>query len=200
MPFKEATFILSAPDLSFCPDNKIPEICFAGRSNVGKSTLINAICNRKRLAKTSNTPGKTRTLNYFLIDNQFHLVDLPGYGFAKVSKSEKKDWGESIQKYLLEREQLNMVYQLIDIRHEPTKLDQDFMLWLASSNIPFCQVLTKADKLKHNKQQQSKARLKRLQKEINIEVPIIMTSAMSKNGMDELTNVIHEFLDLPEEK
>lgn len=195
MPFKKAEFITSAPDLAHCPPPEKKEICFAGRSNVGKSSLLNAICDNKKLAKTSNRPGKTKLLNYFLIDDDFYLVDLPGYGYAKVSKTEKDIWGKAIQEYLLKREAITMVYQLIDIRHEPTQLDKDFMIWLATNEIPFCQVLTKSDKLKHNKKQQSKARLKRLQKEINFEVPVVMTSSLHKSGMDELTEVIYEFLE-----
>lgn len=195
MPFKKAEFITSAPDLAHCPPPEKKEICFAGRSNVGKSSLLNAICDNKKLAKTSNRPGKTKLLNYFLIDDDFYLVDLPGYGYAKVSKTEKDIWGKAIQEYLLKREAITMVYQLIDIRHEPTQLDKDFMIWLATNEIPFCQVLTKSDKLKHNKKQQSKARLKRLQKEMNFEVPVVMTSSLHKSGMNELTEVIYEFLE-----
>lgn len=196
MEIKQATFIKSAPNIEHCPTDHIPEICFAGRSNVGKSSLINALTNRKKLAKTSNTPGKTRELNYYLINESFYLVDLPGYGFAKVSKAEKKIWGNHMQTYLLQRESLQIVFIILDSRHEPSTLDKEFMFWLAEHQIAFCCVLSKSDKLSKNQQQMSVAALKRLLKSMNIEVPILLTSAESKSGIQELLELIQEFTDL----
>ncbi|TNE69990.1 YihA family ribosome biogenesis GTP-binding protein [bacterium] len=194
MEIKQANFVKSAPSLEHCPTDGLPEVCFAGRSNVGKSSLINALTNRKKLAKTSNTPGKTRELNYYLINDTFYIVDLPGYGFAKVSKAEKKIWGEHMQAYLLKRETLNMVFVIIDARHEPSALDKDFVFWLAEHGIAFSCVLSKMDKLSKNQQQSSVARLKRILRGMNIEVPITAISSETRDGIPELTTLIGEFL------
>ncbi len=195
MDIKQATFVKSAPSIEHCPTDGLPEVCFAGRSNVGKSSLINALTNRKKLAKTSNTPGKTRELNYYLINEKFYLVDLPGYGFAKVSKAEKKIWGEHMQEYLLKRETLNMVFVIIDARHEPSALDKDFVFWLAEHGIAFSCVLSKLDKLSKNQQQSSLARLKRILRGMNIEVPVVGISSESRDGIDEFNKLMGEFLE-----
>lgn len=195
MAIKNAQFITSAPELQFCPDTHLPEICFAGRSNVGKSSLINALTNRKSLAKTSNVPGKTRAMNYFLIDNSWHLVDLPGYGYAKVSKKEQKRWGEVLNQYLRNRKQLELVVLLIDVRHEPQQSDLEFMFWLGSHQIPFMLVLTKADKIGVTKQQAALARLRKIILDMNIEVPVQLASASNRNGMDELYSTLISFID-----
>lgn len=196
MEIKHASFIKSAPSIDDCPTDDRLEVCFAGRSNVGKSSMINALTNRKKLAKTSNTPGKTRELNYYLINEDFYLVDLPGYGFAKVSKSEKRIWGEHMQTYLLRRESLQMVFVIIDARHEPSQLDEEFIFWLAQNGIQFSCVLSKADKLSKNQMQSSAARFKRMLKTMNIEVPVVVTSAETKDGIQELTNLIGEFITI----
>lgn len=193
MKFKKAHFVTGAPSLEVCPEPYYPEICFAGRSNVGKSSLINVLVNHKGLARTSNTPGKTQEMNYYLVDDKTYLVDLPGFGYAKVSKKERERWGRDIRDYLLERSTLRLVIHLVDIRHKPSKLDEDFFYWLGVNRLPFVVVLTKGDKISHNKCQQSKARLKRILDEMNIEVPIVISSAKEKNGINEVKDLISEF-------
>ncbi|HYW36065.1 MAG TPA: ribosome biogenesis GTP-binding protein YihA/YsxC [Balneolaceae bacterium] len=193
MKFKKGQFITGAPSLDACPQAYQPEICFAGRSNVGKSSLINAVVNQGGLARSSNTPGKTRQMNYYLIDDRCYFVDLPGFGYAKVSKKERNRWGRDIHTYLEQRETIRLVLHLVDIRHEPTDLDEDFFYWLAANRMPFAVILNKADKLNKNKQQQSQARVKRLLDEMNIEVPVIISSAEEKTGMKEIRSLISEF-------
>ncbi len=195
MNFQQAKFITSAPSLDECPPPALPEICFAGRSNVGKSTLINALTNKKSLARTSNTPGKTQQMNYYLIDEKIYFVDLPGFGYAKVSKKERERWGRDIRDYLLERQTLRLVLHLVDIRHKPTKLDEDFFYWLGMNRLSFGVILTKADKLSKNKQAQSKARLKRVLDETNIEAPIVTSSAKDGVGVSGIRSLISGFID-----
>ena len=194
MEFNNAEFVTGAPSLDHCPPPKYPEICFAGRSNVGKSSLINAIMNHGGLARTSNVPGKTQQMNYYVVDDKAFFVDLPGFGYAKVSKKERERWGRDIRDYLLQRETLRMVLHLVDIRHKPSQLDEDFFYWLGSNRMPFAVVLTKADKLSRNKQNQSKFRLERILNEMNIEVPIIVASSEKRNGIDEVQKLTSEFL------
>lgn len=143
-----AEFILSATAPEHFPNTPFPEIAFAGRSNVGKSSLLNKLIRRKNLAHTSSTPGKTRQINFYRVDDRFQFVDLPGYGYAKVSKQERESWRRLIESYLLDREQLRLVVSLIDIRHEPTALDRDLLSWLESIGRRYAVVLTKADKVK----------------------------------------------------
>lgn len=195
MEFQNATFVKSAPSLSDCPPPEFPEVCFAGRSNVGKSSLINAIVNHRGLARTSNTPGKTQLMNYYLVDHKIYLVDLPGFGFAKVPKKERERWGRDIRDYILNRETIRLVLHLVDIRHEPTDLDEDFFYWLGMNRLPFGVVLAKADKLSRNKQNQSKFRLEKILDEMNIEVPIIISSAERRKGIDKITKLITEFTE-----
>lgn len=193
MEFKKGEFITGAPSLDACPDPYYSEICFAGRSNVGKSSVINAIMNHSGLARTSNTPGKTQQMNYYLIDDKCYFVDLPGFGYAKVSKKERERWGRDIRKYLLNRDTLHLVLHLVDIRHEPSALDEDFFYWLGTNRMPFAVILNKADKLSRNKQNQSKFRLQRILNEMNIEVPIILSSAEKNTGIEEIRDIISEF-------
>lgn len=195
MPFKKADFVTSAPSLDVCPDPYFPEICFAGRSNVGKSSLINALVDHKGLARTSNVPGKTQQMNYYRVDDKLFLVDLPGFGYAQVSKEERERWGRDIRDYLLERSTLRLVLHLVDIRHEPSDLDEEFFYWLGTNRLPFAVVLTKADKLSYNKQQQSKFRLNRILDEMNIEVPVIVSSTKDKKGIGEVKKIITEFAE-----
>jgi GTP-binding protein len=195
MAFQQAKFITSAPALKDCPDETIPEFCFAGRSNVGKSSLINRITNKKRLARTSNTPGKTQQMNYYRIDDSFYFVDLPGFGFAKVPKKERDRWGKDIQYYLLKRNSLKLILHLVDARHNPTKLDEDFFYWMASNMKPFAVILTKSDKLSSNKLRSSVRNVEKVLAEMNIDVPIVPCSAHSGNGINELQSLILDFLN-----
>ncbi len=148
MIIHSANFVKSSGKWQDCPEPTLPEYAFIGRSNVGKSSLINAMMNRKDLAKTSQTPGKTQLINHFLINENWFLTDLPGYGYAKVSKSLRKDFEKLITNYILNRKNLVNLFVLIDVRHTPQKIDLEFMEWCAESGIPFSIVFTKADKLK----------------------------------------------------
>jgi GTP-binding protein len=195
MRFNQARFVTSAPDIGHCPAPDRPEVCFAGRSNVGKSSLINALLNRNNLARTSNVPGKTREINYYDIDGSWYLVDLPGYGYAKVPKTERERWQREIDRYLIERKNLNLIIQIIDIRHEPTALDQDFTYWLAEYQRPFCIVLSKADKIGIARRTEAIARAERTIDEMNIEVPVLAVSAEKGDGIEELRELISEFTE-----
>lgn len=195
MAFDTATFVTSAPSLDDCPPEDLPEVCFAGRSNVGKSSLINTLVNRKRLARTSNTPGKTQQMNYYNIDQKFYIVDLPGFGFARVPEKERQRWGKDIKQYLYQRTTLNLILHLVDARHDPTRLDQDFFYWMASNQKPFSVIMTKTDKLSGNKLAASKKTVQKTLEKMNIEVPIIVTSSDSGLGMKELQSLILEFVN-----
>jgi len=148
MVIKTAEFIISNSDVDKCPKDQIPEYAFIGRSNVGKSSLINMLTNHKNLAKTSGKPGKTQLINHFLINKEWFLVDLPGYGYARVSKTAKKKFQKFITNYFEKRRQLVSAFVLVDVRHEPQKIDLEFMEYLGMSQIPFSIIFTKADKLK----------------------------------------------------
>jgi len=145
---KSANFVMSNSEVSKCPKDKIPEYAFIGRSNVGKSSLINMLTERRHLAKTSGRPGKTQLINHFKINENWFLVDLPGYGYARVSKKSKKTFQKYITNYFEARKQLVCSFVLVDIRHEPQPIDMEFMQWLGENGIPFCIIFTKADKLK----------------------------------------------------
>ena len=193
MNFNHATFVTGAPSLGECPPENYPEFCFAGRSNVGKSSIINKLTNRNKLARTSNTPGKTQQINYYLIDNQIYIVDLPGFGFAKVPKNERERWGRDIHTYILNRNTLRLIFHLVDARHNPTALDEEFFYWMGSHQIPFVVLLSKADKLSKNKLSKSKSAVENLLMEMNIDVPVIPCSAETGLGMNETRSVIQEF-------
>jgi GTP-binding protein len=145
---KSAKFVISNSEVSKCPSENIPEYAFIGRSNVGKSSLINMLMNRKHLAKTSGRPGKTQLINHFKVNENWFLVDLPGYGYARVSKKDKNTFQKYITNYFEQRKQLVCSFVLVDIRHEPQKVDMEFMEWMGENGIPFCIIFTKADKLK----------------------------------------------------
>jgi len=198
MNFNNAKFLTGAVTLNDCPDESLPEFCFAGRSNVGKSSLINKITNRKKLARTSNTPGKTQQMNYFLIDNKAYFVDLPGFGYARVPESERKRWGKNIQTYLLNRKTLKLIFHLVDSRHKPSALDEEFFYWMGENRMPFAIILTKADKISRNKIQKSYSSTKKILGEMNIEVPMIPCSAETGTGITEIMEIVHEFsIDQP---
>ena len=193
MEIKKAEFTLSAPMVSMCPNDTKPEYAFIGRSNVGKSSLINMLCRNKKLAKTSATPGKTLLINHFIINNEWYLVDLPGYGYAKRSKKEIERLDQMIRGYILQREQLVNVFVLVDIRLEPQKIDLEFMEWLGVSSIPFAIIFTKADKLTANKCQQAMAAYKKKLSETWEELPpIFLTSAEKRDGRDEVLDYIEK--------
>ena len=193
MEIKKAEFTLSAPMVSMCPNDTKPEYAFIGRSNVGKSSLINMLCRNKKLAKTSATPGKTLLINHFIINNEWYLVDLPGYGYAKRSKKEIEKLDQMIRGYILQRQQLVNVFVLVDIRLEPQKIDLEFMEWLGVSSIPFSIIFTKADKLTANKCQQAMATYKKKLSETWEELPpIFLTSAEKRDGRDEVLDYIEK--------
>lgn len=150
MKIKAAHFVMSNSDVTKCPSEPIPEYAFIGRSNVGKSSLINMLLDRKNLAKTSGRPGKTQLINHFKVNENWFLVDLPGYGYARVSKKDKNTFQKYITNYFQQRKQLLCSFVLVDIRHEPQKVDMEFMQWMGENGIPFCIIFTKADKLKPN--------------------------------------------------
>ena len=193
MEIKKAEFTLSAPMESMCPKDNKPEYAFIGRSNVGKSSLINMLTNNKKLAKTSATPGKTLLINHFIINNEWYLVDLPGYGFAKRSKKEVARLEQMISGYILQREQLVNVFLLVDIRLEPQKIDLEFIQWLGDSSVPFAIVFTKADKLSASKATQQVEAYKKVLLETWEELPpIFVTSAEKRQGRDDLLDYIEQ--------
>ena len=193
MDITHAEFIISNTDISKCPNPDKPEYAFIGRSNVGKSSLINMLTNRKNLAMTSSKPGKTQLVNHFLINKVWYLVDLPGYGYAKTAKSIKKTFGRIIESYILRRESLTNLFVLIDSRHKPQNNDLEFMAWLGEKNIPFAIIFTKTDKLGVSKLGESIANYKKeLLKNWEELPPIFMTSALKRNGAEELLNYIDE--------
>ncbi len=196
MDFQSVRFITSAPSINHCPEESLPEFCFAGRSNVGKSSLINRLTNKKRLARTSNTPGKTQQMNYYKIGDLCFFVDLPGFGFAKVPQKERDRWGKDIQEYLLKRKTLKLIFHLVDSRHQPTKLDEDFFYWMGSNEKPFTVLLTKSDKISVNKLNSSISYTKKLLNEMNIEVPVLACSAESGAGISDVQSLISDFITI----
>lgn len=193
MEIKTAEFTLSAPRVSMCPQDDKPEYAFIGRSNVGKSSLINMLCRNKKLAKTSSTPGKTLLINHFIINKEWYLVDLPGYGFAKRSKKEIARLDQMINGYILQRSQLVSVFVLVDVRLEAQKIDIDFINWLGQSSIPFAIVFTKADKLTAAKVAlQVEAYKKVLLKTWEELPPCFITSAEKRLGREELLDYIEK--------
>lgn len=191
MEIKKSEFVISAPIVSKCPNDDKPEYAFIGRSNVGKSSLINMLCNNKKLAKTSSTPGKTLLINHFIINNEWYIVDLPGYGFAKHSKSVKQKLEKMISSYILQREQLVTVFVLIDVRHEQQKIDREFIDWLGESNVPFTIIFTKSDKLGPGKAKQNAQEwMNKLKDRWESLPPYFVTSSEKKNGKDEVLDYI----------
>lgn len=195
MSAKSATFLLSAPGYSDCPPESLPEVCFAGRSNVGKSSMINAIVGRKKLVKTSNMPGKTRAINFFIIDEAWHLVDLPGYGYAKVSKTERDRWTHEMRTYFTKRGTLKLIISIVDSRHPPSDLDEKLIFWLAENQLPFAVALSKSDKLSANQQATSVARVKKLLRRMNIDVPVVLTSSEKGDGIEAMRSLIQDFIN-----
>lgn len=192
---KSAEFIKSSPDYRQSPKADKPEFAFIGRSNVGKSSLINALVNKKDLAKTSSQPGKTQLINHFLIDQDWYLVDLPGYGYARVSRDNRAVWGKMIRNYILKRENLLNVYLLIDSRHLPQKIDIEFMNFLGENSVPFTIVFTKIDKQTANKTNENLRNYKNELLKYWEELPqIILTSAEKRQGLEELMDSIKSII------
>ncbi|MAC95314.1 MAG: YihA family ribosome biogenesis GTP-binding protein [Flavobacteriales bacterium] len=191
MKIKTAEFVISNTDIEKCPAPDKPEYAFIGRSNVGKSSLINMLCERNKLAKTSATPGKTQLINHFLINDEWYIVDLPGYGYAKVSKKLREKWDGFIKKYLFSRSNLIYTFVLIDSRHKAQKVDLDFMEMLGIKGIPFVIVFTKVDKLSSSALNKNITAYKKELLKNWEELPIMMyTSSTTKAGKDELLNLI----------
>ena len=193
MQINTASFVISSTDVSSCPKSTLPEYAFIGRSNVGKSSLINMLCRQQGLAKTSAKPGKTLLINHFLINNEWHLVDLPGYGYAKAGKTQREQLRKMIERYCLLREQLISLFVLVDLRLEPQQIDTDFMEWLGENEIPFAIVFTKADKLSRQKVQENleqyKLHLLQTWEELP---PVFVTSSEKAIGREEILDYIEE--------
>ena len=193
MKITSANFVMSNSDVAKCPKDRLPEYAFIGRSNVGKSSLINMLTNRKSLAKTSGRPGKTQLINHFIINKEWFLVDLPGYGYARVSKSAKKTFQKFITAYFSKRTQLVSAFVLVDSRHEPQKIDLEFMQWLGENHIPFSIIFTKADKLTEKKLPAQIEAYKQEMLNHWEEMPnYFVTSSSSGLGKDEVLSYINE--------
>ncbi|NCO54414.1 MAG: YihA family ribosome biogenesis GTP-binding protein [Bacteroidetes bacterium] len=191
MIIKSAEFTKSSPSLELCPNTNFPEFAFIGRSNVGKSSLINMLVNRTSLAKTAAKPGKTRLINHFLINNNWYLVDLPGYGYASASKTEIKNWNNFISDFLLKRENLSCLFVLVDSRLEPQKIDIQFINNLGELQIPFVIISTKSDKVSKLKVQNNfKLLIDELKKTWEIIPEIIISSSKTKEGRDAILDII----------
>lgn len=190
---KTAEFVCSNTQVDKLPDPKLPEYAFIGRSNVGKSSLINALTNRKGLAKTSQKPGKTQLINHFIINDNWYLVDLPGYGYAQTSKKNRAEWGKFIRRYLIDRDNLQCIFVLIDSRLEPQKIDLEFCCWLGEQGLPFILVFTKADKQSGVKSDQNVAKFKKaLLKWFEEVPPRFITSAETRLGVEDILLKIDE--------
>ena len=196
MLIKEAVFIVSNTEVKHCPTDKKPEFAFIGRSNVGKSSLINMLTGKKGLAKTSGTPGKTQLINHFLINDQWYIVDLPGYGYAKASKSMRSKWEKFIADYLTKRETLMNIFVLLDARLEPQKIDIEFMNWCGEKGLPFSMVFTKIDKLSSSVLQKNLAKYKKEMLKFWEEMPPVFTSSSTSGvGREQLLNYIDAIIN-----
>ena len=193
MTIKQAVYVISSPSVETCPKPEKPEYAFIGRSNVGKSSLINMLCNKEGLAKTSSTPGKTKIINHFLINNAWYIVDLPGYGYAKISQSQRRQWEQMIENYLRKRENLVNVFILIDSRHTPQSNDLEFVHKLGKWEVPFTLVFTKADKEKPTVvERHVKAFLDKLRETWQFLPRNFVSSVTKKQGRDEILNFIDD--------
>ena len=195
MKITSAEFVSSYADVNKCPKDGRPEFAFIGRSNVGKSSLINMLVNSRHLAKTSSTPGKTQTINHFIINDSWYLVDLPGYGYANASKTARAGFGRIIEEYVNKRDDLSGLFILIDSRLAPQPIDLDFIQWASRREIPIALIFTKTDKLKRNELQKNLANYKKRLQQHWEELPqIILTSSTNRTGKDELLSLIEEQL------
>lgn len=195
MKILSAEFIKSIYDLRALPNSVLSEFVFVGRSNVGKSSLINVICNKKKMAKIGSVPGKTRQLNYFLINEKFYLVDLPGYGYAKVPEQIRAGWRKLVEDYISERSNVKLVFVMIDSRHEPTYLDELMVSWLEYYEIPFAVVLTKSDKISSNKMQKQIYRASKIVNNEDLCIDYIPFSIITGEGKYEILKLVEEHLD-----
>lgn len=195
MRIKEVSFVKSSDHISKCPESKKGEFAFIGRSNVGKSSLINMLMDRKKLAKISSTPGKTQLINHFIVNDQWYLVDLPGYGWAKTSKVNKAKWEKMIRSYLLNRENLALVFVLIDVRLPPQEIDTGFIYWMGQEQIPFMIIFTKTDKLSKNKTQGAISKYRHTLSKNWEEIPdMIATSSVNGTGKEAILEYIEKVL------
>lgn len=193
MEIKSAEFVISNTDVRKCPDGTRPEYAFIGRSNVGKSSLINMLTARKRLAMTSQKPGKTQLINHFIINNDWYLVDLPGYGYAQRGKENRENLRRIIESYILLRPQLTCLFVLLDCRHAPQKIDLEFMEWLGENEVPFAIIFTKTDKISKGRLQENLDAYRRKMLETWEELPNILTSSSeNKDGREEILHYIDE--------
>ncbi|MDR2680912.1 MAG: ribosome biogenesis GTP-binding protein YihA/YsxC [Tannerella sp.] len=193
MEIKSAKFVISNTDIEKCPQGRLPEYAFTGRSNVGKSSLINMLTNHKQLAMTSQKPGKTQLINHFIINDEWYLVDLPGYGYAQRGKKGRENIRTIIENYILEREQLTNLFVLIDCRHEPQKIDLEFMEWLGECDIPFSIIFTKTDKISKSKLAENMTAYREKLYETWEELPpLFVSSSENKEGRDEILDYISD--------
>ena len=191
--FEKVKFIKSVFKNEDLPKSSLPEVILCGRSNVGKSSLINSLFNRKYLAKTSSTPGKTRSINYYLVDEKFYIVDLPGFGYAKTSRKEREQWAELIERYFSVSENISLAFHLIDSRHKPTELDMKLNVLLKHYKLPYNVILTKIDKLKQSELSSAQKRVKNFFPEISFSINLFVYSAVKNTGRKEL---IHQLSSL----
>jgi len=186
MKVDSVEFVQGATAMGHMPEDGVPEVAFVGRSNVGKSSLINSLLARRNLARTSGTPGKTQEINFFRVNERFFVVDLPGFGYAKVSKKQRAKWQTLIGNYVLKREALRVVFQLVDARHEPTALDREIMMLMPESRAEHVILLTKVDKLSGNERGKSIARVKKTLTSLGQDKPVILTSAKDGRGRKDI--------------
>ena len=197
MKIKSVSFVVSNTDHKKCPEDGLPEFAFIGRSNVGKSSLINLLTGNKKLAKTSSTPGKTQLINHFVINDQWYLVDLPGYGYAKVSKSARSNWEKFIADYLTNRKSLMNIFILLDSRLDPQKIDLEFINWCGEKQLPFVLVFTKIDKLSSSALQRNTSKFKKEMLKTWEEMPpVFTTSSISGFGNEPILNYIDQILEI----
>ena len=190
MHIREITFVGGSVSWSGLPSDGRPEVAFAGRSNVGKSSLLNALAGRRALARTSGTPGKTREFNYYLVNERLYFVDLPGFGYAKTSKRERARWARLIERYIAERDTLRLVVHLVDSRHEPGALDRSFIGLMRGSDVPWVIALTKCDKLSGNDRVKTERRMREMLSTFGLEIPVFLTSSQTKRGLPALSEWI----------
>ncbi|MEM1127157.1 MAG: ribosome biogenesis GTP-binding protein YihA/YsxC [Bacteroidota bacterium] len=196
MIITSARFVKGATQWAHLPTDGRPEVAFVGRSNVGKSSLLNMLVGRKALARTSGQPGKTQEFNFYLLNDRLYLVDLPGYGYARTAKTKRAQWAQLIVNYLEQREPLRLVVHLIDSRHPPTALDRDVIDFMRGGRVPYLIALTKVDKLSGNQRTQSVRTVQKVLRAVHLEAPVLLTSAQDRRGRDDLLQWISDVADV----